>query len=344
MASEVHASPGVNRHGEVHASPGVDRHGEPWFEDGNIVLITREEPIAFRVHRGVLARHSEVFQGMFQIPQRASDCEMYEGCQVVRMHDIPSELSNLITALYDGPSFANTGIKDFLYLAGILRLSTKYFIHHLRIQATRYLTKTWARTLHGHDDMVRTALTAPMVDNLTYPYAHPLHVLNLAREVNIQIVIPSALYFLSLYPLTDLIRADHPKLVKHPSSPSPEMLPHDLQNYTLMFQHRLNIILHFVRHICGERRASASCSNEQSCPRAFALLASRLSRSWQIRTGPFHYMTQAIEEISRDSTVCNACSQAFHLDVHTFRQKAWDELPSVIGLPSWEEMEAADTS
>jgi hypothetical protein len=40
---------------------------------------------------------------MFAIPQPVNDgIESFEGCQVVMMHDLPVELSNLIKALYDG--------------------------------------------------------------------------------------------------------------------------------------------------------------------------------------------------------------------------------------------------
>ena len=87
-----------------------EQHGEPWFNDGNIVLLTEgvksesDSTIAFKVHRGVLARHSEIFESMFELPPPvAEDTEMVDGCQVVRMHDLPAELSALIRALYDGP-------------------------------------------------------------------------------------------------------------------------------------------------------------------------------------------------------------------------------------------------
>ena len=66
------------------------------------MLVTHESNTAFRLHRGVLARHSEIFQGMFELPQPPSDLETMEGCQVVRMYDLPTELSNLVKALYDG--------------------------------------------------------------------------------------------------------------------------------------------------------------------------------------------------------------------------------------------------
>ncbi|KAJ3501510.1 hypothetical protein NLJ89_g9306 [Agrocybe chaxingu] len=103
--------------------------GEPWFKDGNIVLVTHDEPTAFRLHRGVLERHSEIFKDMLGLPQtEESDTLHFEGCQVVMMHDQPQELSNLVMALYDGPKFANAKIDDFFYLSGILRLANKYFI------------------------------------------------------------------------------------------------------------------------------------------------------------------------------------------------------------------------
>lgn len=79
--------------------------GDPWLEDGNIILLVSVEDsdaVAFKVHRSVLARHSEVFQAMFEGAQPPPNEEEVERCPVVRMHDVPVELSNLIKALYDG--------------------------------------------------------------------------------------------------------------------------------------------------------------------------------------------------------------------------------------------------
>ncbi len=82
--------------------------GDPWFEDGNLVLLTEDLTI-FRIHRGVLARQSEIFKSILDLPQPdAGDPgvemqdEMIEGCQVVRMYDHPIELSSLLKAIYDG--------------------------------------------------------------------------------------------------------------------------------------------------------------------------------------------------------------------------------------------------
>ncbi|KAJ7784387.1 hypothetical protein B0H16DRAFT_1709109 [Mycena metata] len=323
--------------------------GEPWLDDGNVILATSadENPTAFRVHRSVMARHSEVFESMFLVPQPATDVvETMDGCQVVRMWDSPVELSNLIVALYDGAKFSNENLSDFFFLAGILRLSTKYFIAKLRLQAIQFLTQTWSYTLKGHDDMVEAALRTPVnADGLSYPRVHPLHVVNLAREVNVQVIVPTACYFLSLYPLEDLLRADHPKLmVRHPSQPSSELSTSDLRDYTLMFQKRMAIILSFVRNFCGTRQALPTCLSGPECTRGFARLASRLSRSWIPRTGPFHYMAQAVTDLSEDpkTNVCGLCRRAFAQDVAALREQTWNEMPLVIGMPPWEDMIAMD--
>lgn len=242
-------------------------------------------------------------------------------------------------------TFHNRDFDDFLNLVSILRLSTKYFIAHLRVQAIRFLAQTWSYTLQAHDAMVARALASPVASDTTYPYVHPLHILNLAREVNIQIVIPSALYFLSLYPLVDLLRADHPKLQSnHPSTPSSTFKSADIKDYTLMFQHRIAIILDFVRRFFDERPALCRCPTATVCTRGFSRLASRLSRSWVPRTGPLYFMIQAIQALREETSVCQPCRAAFEKDVNTLREGIWKDLPSVIGLPGWDQLEAIDFS
>lgn len=320
--------------------------GDPWIDDGNVVLLVDQSNIAFKVHRGILARQSDIFDDMFQLPPPAAedDLETIDGCQVVRMYDLPVDLSALIKTLYDGAEFQNRNALDFCHVAGILRLSTKYFIEHLRLKAVRFLTETWSCTLKGHDKMLELALQSPTVDGLSYPYVHPLHVLNLARETDVEILVPSALYFLSFYPLSDILRADHPKLkIDHPSRPSSELSPRDVQAYTLMFQHRIDLIMDFVRRVVGQRASSEGCQNDQGlCSKAFSRVSTTLSRAWLIRTGALHFMMQAVDELFNDSTICTVCRRAFRNDVYKERKKFWDGLPGVVGLPTWQNLETRD--
>ncbi|KZT73755.1 hypothetical protein DAEQUDRAFT_683238 [Daedalea quercina L-15889] len=319
--------------------------GEPWFDDGNIILLAHAPNVAFKVHRGMLARHSEIFQSMFELPPPTqAEVEKIDGCQLVRMYDSPDELSSLIKALYDGVSFQDRNVENFFHIAGILRIATKYFIAHLRVQAIRFLVQTWSSTLRGHDHMVEQAIRAPLVNGTTYPYVHPLHVLNLARETHATVLIPSALYFLSLYPLPDILRGDHPKLlVEHPSRPSSELSSQDMKDYTLMFQHRIDTLLNFVRGLCGQQDQCPTCEKERDiCTKAFRRLALNLSYAWQPRTGPLHFMVQAVDQLDNDPAVCMSCRRAFREKVFEARQKAWDELPGAVGLPGWDELQAVD--
>ncbi|CAL1713270.1 unnamed protein product [Somion occarium] len=305
----------------------ASRRGDPWFDDGNIVLLSEDSSVAFKVHRDFLSRHSEVFKSMFELPQSSSEGEVLEGCQVVRMYDLPGELSNLIKALYDGtgPSSQERSLEHFLYTVGILRLSTKYFISRLRNEAIRHLT--------------------PPINDKSYPFVHPLHVLNVARENHVEIVIPSVMYFLSLYSLDDLLKADHLKLkVDHPSCPPSNLSSQDLQAYTLMFQYRITLILDFVRRTCGERVAAPGCQKAGACVKVFTRTSSRLSRSWKVRTGPLHFMVQVSDEIAEHPDVCGPCRRAFRQDVTAFREETWHNLPSIVGLSSWEELETSDLS
>ncbi|KDQ62527.1 hypothetical protein JAAARDRAFT_121290 [Jaapia argillacea MUCL 33604] len=318
----------------------TDNRGDPYFGDGNVVLLTEQDGVAFKVHGGVLARHSEIFQSMFEFPQPAWNSETFDGCPVVRMHDIPLELSNLIQALYDGVEFHNRSAEDFFFLAGILRLATKYFVNRLRTQAIRHLTDIWSYTLRGHDEMISRAVNSPIIDEITYPYVHPLHVLNLAREVNILLLRPSAMFFLSLYPLADILKGDHPKLtVQHVSRPSSELDIGDMKDYTLMYQHRIDIILDFIRRVCGQREPVPDCLHVNNpCTRGFVHLSARMYRAWNIRSAPFHQMAQAMDALDEDTSICKPCRRAFRRDVIQLRKTLWSELPSVVGLPSWEEL------
>ncbi|KAH9833977.1 uncharacterized protein C8Q71DRAFT_725214 [Rhodofomes roseus] len=68
-----------------------------WFEDGNIVL--QAGGVAFRVYQGFLAMHSEVFAGMFSVPQPKS-AEQLDGSPVIHLVDHPDDLRHLLSALF----------------------------------------------------------------------------------------------------------------------------------------------------------------------------------------------------------------------------------------------------
>lgn len=77
------------------------QQGEPWFDDGNLIL-QAEHNVCFKVHRGMLARQSEIFKDMLSLSQPAMSDAQVSNEETVRLYDLPIDLSNLLKAIYDG--------------------------------------------------------------------------------------------------------------------------------------------------------------------------------------------------------------------------------------------------
>lgn len=75
------------------------RRADFWFNDGNVILLAGN--VAFKVHRGNLERHSDVFHDLLTLPQ-PPDITTFEDCNIIELHDSPSDLWYLLKALYDG--------------------------------------------------------------------------------------------------------------------------------------------------------------------------------------------------------------------------------------------------
>ncbi|KAH8081311.1 hypothetical protein BXZ70DRAFT_959759 [Cristinia sonorae] len=167
-----------------------------WFSDGNVVLIAGSA--AFRVHKGQLERHSEIFQDLFSVPQPEGQL-LFEGCPWVELHDSPSDILHLLHALYDGLYFDKPSGDDFPAIAGVLRLSTKYMIEHLRQRCLVRLTTDWPSTLAGWDAREKVATDKDGRYGPREAYPHPLLVISLALELGITDVLPSAYLDLARY-------------------------------------------------------------------------------------------------------------------------------------------------
>lgn len=82
------------------AQVDVRRSREFWFDDGNVVLIASN--IGYRLHGGVLARHSPVFRDMLSFPQPDYSDESIDGCPVVHLTEEAEDLERILYILYDG--------------------------------------------------------------------------------------------------------------------------------------------------------------------------------------------------------------------------------------------------
>ena len=95
--------------------------------------------------------------------------------------------------------FRQPFVQDFPFLASVLRLSCKYFICIPRRQCLERLQAYFPTTLSEWDRRERMALSPDGHYDPRQDIPSPIHVINLARELNVGSVLPAAFYDLARY-------------------------------------------------------------------------------------------------------------------------------------------------
>ncbi|KAL1752185.1 hypothetical protein FB107DRAFT_293344 [Schizophyllum commune] len=129
-----------------------------WFKDGNLVV--QVTPRLFRLHRGILASHSNFFRDMVQFPE-SSEQDMYDEVPLVVLHDDDArDVVHFFKAIYVFHYFLPPPAKTtFAILEGVLRLSHKYDAPMLRRCALQHLSVTFVTDLAKmRHDLCRTYL------------------------------------------------------------------------------------------------------------------------------------------------------------------------------------------
>jgi hypothetical protein len=77
-----------------------------WFDDGSIIIRTilsdKNAYSACKVHKSILASHSNFFHDLFDGPQTVFEfaSDRYDGVPVIDLPDPPSEVNHFLKALY----------------------------------------------------------------------------------------------------------------------------------------------------------------------------------------------------------------------------------------------------
>ncbi|KZS99877.1 uncharacterized protein LAESUDRAFT_667425 [Laetiporus sulphureus 93-53] len=334
-----------------------------WFSDGNIVLVAHHA--AFKVHRGQLERHSDMFKDLFSIPQPQHQ-DTIDGCPWVELHDSPSDVLHLLGALYDGLYFTNCAARNFAALAGVLRLSTKYLIEHLRLRCLARLHAEWPSTLLDWDVRERQATDAAGRYTPRDHFTHPILVIRLARELDLDELLPSAMYDLSRYGPRKIVSGTivHPPALPssapHHNSPDVDgdgsericLARDDLHTIFLGREAGQRYLASFIDKELSNRQVSANCAhksqdNARACRESFYFIMLNLLRSvGGIACGrdadPLFTFMQAVAMLSRTDfsdgvkqcglKLCASCKTDFGQSVAKAREDVWSLIPQWFGL------------
>ncbi|KAF9269143.1 hypothetical protein L218DRAFT_976940 [Marasmius fiardii PR-910] len=309
----------------------LTRCSELWFADGNIILIA-EQQFAFKVHRGILAHHSEVFADMLRVPQ-PMDMEVdevdLEGCQHVEMpQDLSDDIFHFLKAIYDGLYWMSKRRgSQFPSLVSVLRLSTKYIAPVLRQRCIDQLSADWPNTLDGWDIRESEATDERGIYLPRENTAHPVVVIELANEMGLVDLLPSAFYDLSRYgpskiligapPPTPLSKKEKEKRQKTSDQDleeksKPVTLTHDLFVRTLQGREQAQKFLHsFIMTHIWNRAPSVDCfyrselgNSGRACHESFYFITLNVLRAvGGIACGrdadPLFTLGQAVDMLSR---------------------------------------------
>ncbi|KAI0260009.1 hypothetical protein BC834DRAFT_832496 [Gloeopeniophorella convolvens] len=177
---------------EATRAADLSNHPTLYFDDGNVILRTGKT--LFRVHRSVLAHHSDALRALVR-PEQGSP--QLRNCMLVVLEDEREDIEVMLQTIYDGMrvDFETITIENWPAVSGLLRTSTKYGLIRVRSDLLRLFAREWPTTLEAY--LLKESSPRP-VDQEDL-IVHPACVIALLRETGIddQALLATLFYGLS---------------------------------------------------------------------------------------------------------------------------------------------------
>ncbi|RPD57115.1 hypothetical protein L227DRAFT_602682 [Lentinus tigrinus ALCF2SS1-6] len=302
-----------------------------WFEDGNIVVIAQQT--AFRVHRGVLSRHSETFSGLFTLPRPAGGAyeEVIDTCPVVRVTDSPHDFKHLLHALYDGLGYMESvaEVEKYSMCASLARLGHKYELSSVFSAAMQRL-----RVIYTDDyEVWRTFWTtggrsAKSLRNLYIP----IEVANLFRTTEQRNLLPTVLFLCCLLPITDLLDG-----VRRADGTLEQLSREDLRRcLEARDTYHLKLAHFWAQPWRGQPNSPPRCIEWDRCARFIDTTRSfALDKPLRAPRNVFA-ATMTSDLLAKDARhaarICEACADRIADEARKLFEAQWDALPETMDL------------
>ena len=227
----------------------------------------------------------------------------------------------------DRKCYLDSGPLSITTVAAFLKLGTKYNIAQLRSEAVERLSYEYPSSLEVYDE-----LCLDRWKKITFENGINFNVANLAREVGLTSILPAVLYSIceSRHFIEEILDGEPGK---------------DGRRVTLSFGYQRLCIL--ARERLLELRQNQTfkwlstvgeyedCNHPETCAIEGMRLFRRVFRSKPLcmaleSWGIMYYYYQA--------EFCDPCIAEFKKMHNAGRISVWNELPSIFGLPGWEEL------
>ncbi|KAJ7753403.1 hypothetical protein DFH07DRAFT_941300 [Mycena maculata] len=317
---------------------------ELWFEDGSIVIQAGNSQ--FRVHRGILAARSPVFQDMLSFPQ-PPDAELVDGCPIVRLHDSATDVTAFLKAIFEPEFFGPfPTATTFDTIVGCLRLSHKYGVDYLRRRALIHLSSAYRTKLSESDTSTynENNPNRGALEIISWPWpegpSYNVYAIQIAREIGALWIIPSAFYDLSGAFRRIGRGVFHGASYRGiPTSLSAHDEESFFNGHNIQSQSTATDIMAFL----SDPPVIDGCPSPKEC--AFLRLQVISDAREMIRANPSIPLDVWIaDDWEKLRDLCPTCLAALQTAHQAARQVFWDKLPEIYGLPSWEELEQMKVS
>ena len=315
----------------------IERDQDLWFDDGNVVFIAQS--VAFRVHKSVMSRHSDVFTGLFAIPQPSDseDTHSFDGVPSVHVSDTSYDFQQFTYALYGQigyfiimTAFYAHYITDvtcrscidplidfgFPALAAVARMSHKYQIPSLLAKAIQKMNRTFPEKIN------LTTLRDPDIRT------HAIEAVNLFHTLELSNMLVTALYACCQLPESFIAKG-----APRADGTVENLAPDDLEICWKLNKRLASHNAHVWYTIVAPFRAGegSRCPDKDECAakmKAYAHVNTTLADD----SLPDPYFTNSFTDLHEKLRICPVCSMEVFRKVQSSGQKLWKELPSLMGI------------
>ncbi|KAF7370402.1 hypothetical protein MSAN_00671800 [Mycena sanguinolenta] len=312
------SSPPAKRKRQKTEDATMKRSDKFWFTDGSVVL--QAGSTQFRVHFGVLARHSAIFSDMLGLPQ-PSDEPNVDGCPVIQLSDDSTDLEYFLKALYD-PAFLTIKAMPFPAVAALIRLGRKYEFRDFLNLAVARITSEFPTTLEEFDAL------PPYFTTITDYPGLGFDIVALADENNIASVLPGVYLYVVDGLLDELFGS-----IKKDDGTMAALSPIHLRRCAVG---REKLLLKQLQpgYTLGWTLDAVTvdgCTGRSKCRKARQMFMRQCldgSRIWAFMR----------IDCLKNCELCTVCHDHAMEAANGGRIKMWEELPQIFNLPPWDEL------
>ncbi|KAK7008073.1 hypothetical protein R3P38DRAFT_3027311 [Favolaschia claudopus] len=306
------------------ATQGLTRAEGLYFEDCGLII--QAENTLFRISREYLASQSPVFRDMLSLPPPQT-ADMMDGCPFVQLPDKAEDVIVFLKALMFSDFFeSHPAPTTFAILTGVLRMSHKYDVNHLRKRALVHISANFPMTLDEYLVWYR----GKQPDWYLESTDNDLAMLSiLARELSFEWILPFAFYEICNSYNSELVILREPHSFEDRVRLVAACRSFDSTAVTLMLE-----------FLWPDDNPVDGCHSSGDCDEA-RLVCRRLAEDWRQRAG--NDTPRGPLDIWEESDfarlhVCDACLANSKAQHQTAQQVFWDTLPETFGLPEWSEL------